>query len=131
MEDNGSEVNTILNLTQKLLDSISKKDWETYVSLVDEKCSSIEPETNNNYIEGLDFHKFYFDLPATSHMKVKENICQPNTKIFGEIAVITYRRLTQIYIQEVCEPKTVCSLETRIWKKVDNGWKLIHFHRSN
>ena len=60
--DNGSEVNTILILTQKLLDAISKKDWETYISLVDEKLSCIEPETNNNYIEGLEFHKFYFDF---------------------------------------------------------------------
>lgn len=129
--DNGSEVNTILILTQKLLDAISKKDWETYISLVDEKLSCIEPETNNNYIEGLEFHKFYFDLPSAGVTKIKENITQPSTKIYGEVAIICYRRLTQIYIQDLLEPKTLNSMETRIWKKADNDWKLIHFHRSN
>jgi hypothetical protein len=128
--DNGSETNTILLLTQKLLDAISKKDWETYISLTDDKLSCIEPETNNNYIEGLDFHKFYFDLPTVGIVKIKENITQPTTKIYGEVAVISYRRLTQVYIEESLEPKTFNSLETRIWKKVEDGWKLVHFHRS-
>lgn len=128
--DNGSEINTILLLTQKLLDAISKKDWETYISLTDDKLSCIEPETNNNYIEGLEFHKFYFDLPVVGVCKIKENITQPTTKIYGEVAVISYRRLTQVYIEESLEPKTINSLETRIWKKVEEGWKLIHFHRS-
>ena len=76
--DNGSDTNSILDLTQKLLDSIAKKDWETFKNFVDEKASSIEPESSNNFIEGPDFYKFYFDLPNGQTNKIKENIIQPN-----------------------------------------------------
>ena len=72
--DNGSETNSILNLTQKLLDSMAKKDWDSYLQLIDEKSTSIEPESSNNFIEGTEFSKFYFDLPnGRENTKIKEN----------------------------------------------------------
>lgn len=127
--DNGSEINSILDLTQKLLDSIAKKDWESYINLIDEKVTSIEPDSSNNFIEGMDYHKFYFDLPNGRINIIKENIIQPNLRIYGEMAIICYKRLTQIFTDDKrCESK--CCSETRIWRKTGNNWKLVHTHRS-
>jgi len=128
--DNGSETNSILDLTQKLLDSIAKKDWDTYVSLVEEKMTSIEPESANNFIEGTDFHKFYFKLPNGSVNKIKENIIQPTIKYYGEVAIICYKRLTQVFTDDNKRSETKSCSETRIWRKVENTWKLVHSHRS-
>lgn len=130
MEDNGSETNSILDLTQKLLDSFAKKDWETYINLVDEKSTSIDPESSNNFIEGLDFYKFYFDLPNGRINKIKENIIQPNLKFYGDIAIICFKRLTQVFTDDNKKSETKSCSETRIWKKVGNNWKLVHSHRS-
>ena len=112
-----------------MLDSIAKKDWESYINLVDEKTTSIEPDSSNNFIEGSDFYKFYFDLPNGKINVIKENIIQPNLKFYGEIAIIWYKRLTQIFTDDKwCESK--CCSKTRIWKKVVINWKLVHTHRS-
>ena len=129
--DNGSETNSILNLTQKLLDSIAVKDWEVYISLVDEKLIAVENESENNFIEGLDFHKFYFDLPRDNNLIIKENIVTPNIKILGDVAIICYKRIRQTFSRIDNNIKSETSTETRIWRNFINiGWKLIHFHRS-
>jgi hypothetical protein len=128
--DNGSETLSLVDLTQMLLDSIAKKDWETYASLCDEKLSCIEPETYNNYYEGLEFHKTYFDMPADGNIVIKENILQPSIKIFGDISIICYKRIQQITDVEKKNVVTRTFSETRVWRRVDNSYKLIHFHKS-
>ncbi len=130
--DNGSDMNSILNLTQKLLDSISGKDWETYVSLVDEKFTAIEKETDNNIVDGLEFHKFYFDLPNNNNISIKETIVQPVIKITGDVAIICYKRLRIIANAVSDTVKNELIVETRVWKKNTNIglWKMIHFHKS-
>jgi hypothetical protein len=128
--DNGSETYSLLNLTQKLLDSIANTDWETYCSLTDEKVTCIEPETGNFLVEGLDFHKTYFDLPKDENIQIKENIIQPVTKVLGDLAVISYRRIRQISNIKDKIVTTVNFSETRVWRRRDVSWKMIHFHKS-
>ena len=128
--DNGSETYSVLNLTQKLLDSIANGDWETYLNLTDEKLTCIEPESGNLLLEGLEFHKTFFDLPKDENLSVKENIIQPITKVLGDVAVISYKRIRQI---TNLKEKTVTSVsysETRVWRRLDVSWKMIHFHKS-
>ena len=128
--DNGSETLSLVDLTQMLLDAIAKKDWETYASLCDEKLSCIEPETYNSYYEGMDFHKTYFEMPSSENIVVKENILQPVIKIYGDISIICYKRIQQI---TDVDKKSVVSRtfsETRVWRRVDNTFKLVHFHKS-
>ena len=128
--DNGSETLSLVNLTQLLLDSISKKDWDTYISLCDDKMSCIEPETFNSFYEGLDFHKTYFDNGIVDGYTVKENILQPTIKVFGEISIICYKRIQQVINNLNKTIKTNTFTETRIWRRVDNSYKLVHFHKS-
>ena len=44
----------LLQLTQKLLDSILAADWESYIELVDPSLSSFEPEA-----AGTDLPEFF------------------------------------------------------------------------
>ena len=52
----------LLELNQRLLDAIADGDWETYAELCDAGITGFEPEAGGHLVEGLDFHKFYFDL---------------------------------------------------------------------
>jgi hypothetical protein len=128
--DNGSETYSLLHCTQRLLDSISNKDWDNYVALTDEKLTCIEPETGNNMCEGLDFHKTYFMSLPNQRISIKENILQPLTKFIGDVAIICFKRVRQITNLDDKTVKTELTSETRIWKMIDNSWKMIHFHKS-
>ncbi len=130
MMDNGSETYSILSLTQKLLDAICNKDWDTYLDLVDEKLTCVEPETGNSLCEGLELHKTYFDMPCDENLTIKENILQPITKVIGDVSIISYRRVTQIVNKKDKSASRRISAETRVWRRTDDTWKMVHFHRS-
>ncbi len=51
----------IIRLTQKLLDAIAQGDYSTYSQLCDSSLTAFEPEAPGVLVEGLSFHKFYFD----------------------------------------------------------------------
>ena len=51
----------ILHLTGVLLDAIAAKDWDTYAAMVDPSLTCFEKEARGNLVEGLEFHKYYFD----------------------------------------------------------------------
>jgi hypothetical protein len=128
--DNGSETLSLVNLTQTLLDAIAKKDWEMYLSLTDEKLSSIEPEFFNSYYEGLEIHRAHFEMPYNDGVSVKENILQPVIKTYGDISIICYKRVQQVIDKNNKEIKLNTYSETRIWKRTENSFKLVHYHRS-
>ncbi|PIO60788.1 Calcium/calmodulin dependent protein kinase II Association, partial [Teladorsagia circumcincta] len=51
----------IVRVTQQLLDAISCKDFDVYTKLCDPAMTCFEPEALGNLIEGVEFHRFYFD----------------------------------------------------------------------
>ncbi len=121
-------IKELIALNQKLLDSIANADWKTYKSLCDPKITAIEPEAPGQVVEGLEFHKYYFDLggPKT---KVLTTICHPVIHQNGNMAVIAYVRLVQ-KLNASGSPITVASSETRVWECIEGNWLHIHFHRS-
>ena len=52
----------LLQLNQRLLDSITQGDWKTYEELCDPTLTCFEPEAVGQLVEGLAFHQFYFEL---------------------------------------------------------------------
>ena len=119
----------IIDLTQKLLTSIASADWETYQLLCDPTLSAFEPEACGHLVEGMDFHRFYFELDAT-RQPVQTTLVQPHVRMLGDqVAIVSYSRL----IQKVAtngQPETISTEETRIWQFQDGQWKHVHFHRS-
>ena len=118
----------LLEINQRLLDSIAEGDWETYSALCDPSLSCFEPETRGHLVEGMEFHHFYFDLGASAGPQ-NTTVSSPNVRILGDAAIISYVRLSQRLNAEG-KPVTSCSEETRVWQQTESGWRHVHVHRS-
>lgn len=120
----------LLQLTQTLLDAIARGDWKTYEKLCDPSLTAFEPEAEKNLVEGLAFHKFYFDLPRAAGGSVLTTIIAPHVRIIGtDVAIVCYTRLVQ-RAAEGCAPQSSSSQETRVWQLKQGQWRHVHFHRS-
>merc|ERR1712071_319960 len=88
----------ILKLTEQLLEAISSGDYEIYSKLCDPHLTSFEPEALGNLVEGMEFHKFFFDnaVLGKSTKSVNTLILNPHIHLMGDdSACIAYVRLTQ------------------------------------
>lgn len=118
----------VLALSRRLLQVIDSGDWAAYAGLCDEGLSCFEPEAQGQLVEGLDFHKFYFDMPGTGRAKLS-TICSPKVRIVGDSAIVTYVRAVQ-RINADGSASVSTTEETRIWAKQNGQWRHVHFHRS-
>uniref|UniRef100_A0A8C2IBS1 calcium/calmodulin-dependent protein kinase n=2 Tax=Cyprinus carpio TaxID=7962 RepID=A0A8C2IBS1_CYPCA len=99
--------------------------------MCDPSVTAFEPEALGNLVEGLDFHRFYFEnLWSKNSKPVHTTILNPHIHLIGEeAACIAYIRITQ-YLDTNGMPCTAQSEETRIWHRKDGKWQIVHFHRS-
>ncbi len=118
----------LLKLTQRLLESIAGGDWETYEQLCDPSLTAVEPEAHGVVVEGLAFHKFYFDLGGIRGPN-HTTISAPHVRVSGDSAVVTYVRHVQRLGPDGMAT-TVSHAETRVWQRRDGRWRHVHFHRS-
>jgi calcium/calmodulin-dependent protein kinase (CaM kinase) II len=123
-----STVAEILQLNQRLLDSIALGDWQAYLELCDSSLTAIEPEAPGQVVEGLEFHRFYFDLGGIRG-RHQTTMCSPRVRLMGDVAVVAYVRLVQRLSPEGA-PLTTATAETRVWQRKDGRWRHVHFHRS-
>jgi len=118
----------LLDLTQQLLDSIVAADWETYERLCDPTLSAFEPEGRGQMVDGMAFHRYYFELGAGRGAS-QTTMASPKVRLMGEVAVVSYVRLVQS-VGEGNKPTTSAFEETRVWQKQQGSWQHVHFHRS-
>ena len=118
----------LLRVNQRLLDAIAGGDWNTYQELCDPGLTAIEPESHGQLVEGLPFHKFYFDLGGVRGPH-HTTVAAPHVRVVGEVGLVVAQRLVQRLNREGV-PTTVVSAETRVWRRTDAGWRHIHFHRT-
>jgi calcium/calmodulin-dependent protein kinase (CaM kinase) II len=118
----------LLQLNQRLLESIAQADWATYAELCDPTLTAFEPEAAGQLVEGLDFHRFYFDLGGIKG-RHHTTMASPHVRLLGEVAVVAYVRLNQ-RLKFDGTPVTYAFEETRIWQRQQGRWKHVHFHRS-
>ncbi|XP_061929713.1 calcium/calmodulin-dependent protein kinase type II alpha chain isoform X42 [Apis cerana] len=122
----------IIKMTEQLIESINTGDFEAYTKICDPHLTAFEPEALGNLVEGMDFHKFYFDnaVLGKNCKAVNTTILNPHVHLLGEdAACIAYVRLTQ-YMDKQGVAHTHQSEESRVWHKRDNKWQNVHFHRS-
>src|SRR4051794_17285388 len=105
----------LLDLTQRLLNSITTADWATYTELCDPSLTAIEPEAPGQLVRGLEFHRFYFDLGGIRGPH-RTTMCSPEVRLMGEVAVVSYARLVQRLGQDGTAT-TASSIETRVWQR--------------
>ena len=118
----------LLTLSRQLLASIDGQDWEAYARLCDPSLTCYEPEARGHLVEGLGFHEFYFRMEPTGRAK-QSLIASPHVRIMGDVAVVSYVRLTQRLDAEGNDSTSAVD-ETRVWQRQNDTWKHVHFHRS-
>uniref|UniRef100_A0A8D2QSR2 calcium/calmodulin-dependent protein kinase n=1 Tax=Zosterops lateralis melanops TaxID=1220523 RepID=A0A8D2QSR2_ZOSLA len=130
-EDTKVRKQEIIKVTEQLIEAISNGDFESYTKMCDPGMTAFEPEALGNLVEGLDFHRFYFEnLWSRNSKPVHTTILNPHIHLMGdESACIAYIRITQ-YVDSGGIPRTAQSEETRIWHRRDGKWQIVHFHRS-
>ncbi|XP_073683901.1 calcium/calmodulin-dependent protein kinase (CaM kinase) II gamma 1 isoform X10 [Garra rufa] len=121
----------IIKITEQLIEAVNNGDFEAYTRICDPGLTSFEPEALGNLVEGMDFHKFYFEhLLSKNNKPVHTTILNPHVHLIGEdAACIAYIRLTQ-YIDTQGRPRSCQSEETRVWHRRDSKWLNVHFHCS-
>ncbi|XP_076598984.1 calcium/calmodulin-dependent protein kinase type II subunit gamma isoform X28 [Chaetodon auriga] len=121
----------IIKMTEQLIEAINNGDFEAYTRICDPGLTSFEPEALGNLVEGMDFHKFYFENLLSKNSKpVHTTILNPHVHLIGEdAACIAYIRLTQ-YMDSQGRPRSCQSEETRVWHRRDAKWLNVHFHCS-
>uniref|UniRef100_A0A8C3AFJ9 calcium/calmodulin-dependent protein kinase n=1 Tax=Cyclopterus lumpus TaxID=8103 RepID=A0A8C3AFJ9_CYCLU len=121
----------IIKITEQLIEAINNGDFEAYAKICDPGLTSFEPEALGNLVEGMDFHRFYFEnLLAKNSKPIHTTILNPHVHLIGEDAsCIAYIRLTQ-FVDIQGRPRSSQSEETRVWHRRDSKWQNIHFHCS-
>ncbi|XP_068114069.1 calcium/calmodulin-dependent protein kinase type II subunit gamma isoform X9 [Hyperolius riggenbachi] len=121
----------IIKITEQLIEAINNGDFDAYTKICDPGLTSFEPEALGNLVEGMDFHKFYFDNLLSKNTKpIHTTILNPHVHVIGEdAACIAYIRLTQ-YIDAQGRPRTTQSEETRVWYRREGKWLNVHYHCS-
>ena len=118
----------LLQLTQRLLDCIADGDWAGYQELCDPSLTAVEPEAHGQMIEGLAFHRFYFDLGGIRG-RHQTTMCAPHVRVMGDVAVVVYQRIVQ-RVGPDGAPATAANVETRVWQRQAGRWRHVHFHRT-
>ena len=121
-------IQELLELNQRLLESIAQADWSAYQELCDPSLTAFEPEAMGQLVEGMSFHRFYFELGGVKG-RHRTTMCTPRVRLMGDVAVVTYARLVQCVGTDGA-PVTIASQETRVWQRQSGRWKHVHFHRS-
>uniref|UniRef100_A0A665T6G5 calcium/calmodulin-dependent protein kinase n=1 Tax=Echeneis naucrates TaxID=173247 RepID=A0A665T6G5_ECHNA len=121
----------IIKITEQLIEAINNGDFDAYAKICDPGLTSFEPEALGNLVEGMDFHRFYFEnLLAKNSKPIHTTILNPHVHLIGEdAACIAYIRLTQ-FVDGQGRPRSSQSEETRVWHRRDSKWQNIHFHCS-
>ncbi|KAK0154330.1 Calcium/calmodulin-dependent protein kinase type II subunit beta [Merluccius polli] len=130
-EDVKARKQEIVKITEQLIEAVNNGDFEAYAKICDPGLTSFEPEGLGNLVEGMDFHRFYFDNLLSKNSKpIHTTILNPHVHIIGDdAACIAYIRLTQ-FVDGQGRPRSSQSEETRVWHRRESRWQNVHFHCS-
>ncbi|XP_037403002.1 calcium/calmodulin-dependent protein kinase type II subunit beta isoform X9 [Pygocentrus nattereri] len=130
-EDVKARKQEIIKITEQLIEAVNNGDFDAYAKICDPGLTSFEPEALGNLVEGMDFHRFYFENLLSKNSKpIHTTILNPHVHLIGEdAACIAYIRLTQ-FVDSQGRPRSSQSEETRVWHRRDSKWQNVHFHCS-
>ncbi|KAK2838021.1 hypothetical protein Q5P01_015233 [Channa striata] len=114
-EDVKARKQEIIKITEQLIEAINNGDFEAYAKICDPGLTSFEPEALGNLVEGMDFHRFYFEnLLAKNSKPIHTTILNPHVHLIGEdAACIAYIRLTQFVDSQGRPRRTSCAAPVR------------------
>lgn len=121
----------LLDITRRMLQSIHSGDADTYRGLCAPELSCFETDVAPYRIDGIDFH---VSLIREMHDRtvydklVRFDMLTPLVQLYGDTAIVSYTRL-MTYRTET-SPIFRSFNETRVFARDTEGWKMVHFHRS-
>ncbi|NWV28484.1 KCC2D kinase, partial [Origma solitaria] len=123
----------IIKVTEQLIEAINNGDFEAYTKICDPGLTSFEPEALGNLVEGMDFHRFYFENGKHSFFISESSSCVLLfsafcCRCFSVCFCSAHSHFTE-HLRDGM-PKTMQSEETRVWHRRDGKWQNVHFHRS-
>ncbi|XP_054608814.1 calcium/calmodulin-dependent protein kinase type II delta chain-like [Dunckerocampus dactyliophorus] len=122
----------VIQATQQLLAAINEADYQLYQNMTDPGLTSFEPESLGHLVEGMDFHRFFFEngMPKFT-LSGHTILLNPHVHLLGEdAACVSYVRLVQYFDVNSAVTRTTKFEETRVWHHRDGKWRNVHFHRS-
>ena len=121
-------------LTLELLNSIASGDYETYQRLCATDLTCFEPECEGYLVQGLSFHKFFFELPSSPDKgKAPRDRCDEwcscttARRNCGHCQLRPHQSADGSMIDG---PQITKSSETRVLENMGGAWKNVHMHRS-
>ncbi|NXN59681.1 KCC2D kinase, partial [Rynchops niger] len=122
----------IIKVTEQLIEAINNGDFEAYTKICDPGLTSFEPEALGNLVEGMDFHRFYFENGKHAFSVSMNLHLGREYYFFSEICSMCFSAAlnSRIIGHLGGMPKTMQSEETRVWHRRDGKWQNVHFHRS-
>ncbi|HEX5324505.1 MAG TPA: nuclear transport factor 2 family protein [Capsulimonadaceae bacterium] len=122
------EAQTLLLVTQRILDAMYAGDSEAYAALVAEDVSSFEPYIAPYRIDGLPFHLDLIASGGNGNVS-RLDLLTPRVQVYGNAGVVTYTLLKTTLSLD--EPPVFQSMnEARVFAKIDGNWKMVHLHKS-
>ncbi|KAJ7987793.1 hypothetical protein DPEC_G00330200, partial [Dallia pectoralis] len=74
----------IIKITEQLIEAVNNGDFEAYTRICDPGLTSFEPEALGNLVEGMDFHKFYFENLLSKNSKpVHTTLLNPHVHLIA------------------------------------------------
>ncbi|NXT26638.1 KCC2D kinase, partial [Syrrhaptes paradoxus] len=110
----------IIKVTEQLIEAINNGDFEAYTKICDPGLTSFEPEALGNLVEGMDFHRFYFENGKHSFF------VSVNLHLFLVFVFLWSNQHFWFGTWYFCFVRG----GTRVWHRRDGKWQNVHFHRS-
>ncbi|KAG7322542.1 hypothetical protein KOW79_013888 [Hemibagrus wyckioides] len=86
-EDVKARKQEIIKITEQLIEAVNNGDFEAYAKICDPGLTSFEPEALGNLVEGMDFHRFYFENLLSKNSKpIHTTILNPHVHLIGPAA---------------------------------------------
>lgn len=127
----------LLALLDRHLRSIWAGDLDLYRATTGEDVTFYEWYITTQRIDGLDFHLRETAANFRSaedrrrggrRYDVEHEVLQPKVQMYGDVAIITYSLLMR-YTTDT-EVRHTTHNETRVFQKRQQGWQLVHCHKS-
>lgn len=123
------EEQAIWDFLHRHLQSIFTRDAAAYQATTAEDLSLYEWFITPHRQDGLDFHRFMIEHSwAGTDADFRYDLWEPRLQQYGNTAIVTYTFMLTTATAAGVRHRT--HNETRVLVKGDDGWKVVHVHKS-
>ena len=123
----------VMEIVNRNLQAIWDADAAAYKETCAPDVSFFEWYITTQRIDGIDFHLREILVHAEAlgggnDARTEHEILQPRVQVFGDTAIVTYTLLVRSVSGGAV--RRTQQNETRVLHRFDDGWKLVHCHKS-